>query len=122
MYRCIHVHAWCVLYLVVISDPFMFSGIHPLTDTRVHLLLNRCGLSFEVQEIYYTFTIVYDAIYFQYKGLGDRGTILENSRYLTVVYKHREELFYFNSRDVLLHSFLRRVAINLSLYGVFLLL
>lgn len=49
-----NVHAWCVLYLVIISDPFMFSGIHPFTDTRVHLLLNRCGLGFEAQEIYYT--------------------------------------------------------------------
>lgn len=47
-----NVHAWSVQYLVIISDPFKFSGIHPFTDTRVHLLLNRCGLGFEVQEIY----------------------------------------------------------------------
>lgn len=49
-----NVHAWCILYLVIISDPFMFSGIRPFTDTRVHLLLNRCGLGFEAKEIYYT--------------------------------------------------------------------
>lgn len=106
-----NVHAWCVLYLGIISDPFMFSGIHPLTDTRVHLLLNRCGLSFEVQEIYYTYTIVYDAIYFQYKGLGDRGTILENSRYLTVVSKHREDLFHFITSFILRKSRYQPLAI-----------
>lgn len=30
--------------------------------------------------------------------MGDRDTILENIRYLTVVSKHRKELFYFNYR------------------------